>query len=141
MRESPAWIQAQSPAGFIRNAASVLCGSSSLEIAVSLITVLASSSSCRSTCTALVASRLVAREELTRRHQHLVRGLAPAAAPAHAVGDDAEHAARRSRVVHDQDLILLVGAVPLVKTGGGCESKAWGRGRGGDGGAVFHVVV
>jgi len=29
MRESPAWIQWQSPAGLIRNAATVLCGSCS----------------------------------------------------------------------------------------------------------------
>ena len=37
MRESPACTQLQSPPGLIKNAASVLCGSCSAEIAVSLI--------------------------------------------------------------------------------------------------------
>ena len=37
MRESPAWIQSQSRAGLMRKAATVLCGSSSAVIAVSLI--------------------------------------------------------------------------------------------------------
>ncbi|MCY1229302.1 hypothetical protein D9M72_416640 [compost metagenome] len=84
----------------------------------------------------VVALGAVAGEELARGHEHLVGRLAPAAAPAHAVGDDAEHAARRAGVAHQQHLVLLVGAIPLVEAGGGGESKALGHERWGARGAL-----
>ena len=66
----------------------------------------------------------VAREKLARGHQDLIGRLAPAAASAHAIGDDREHATRGTRMFEHEHLILLVGAVALVEAGGGGESKA-----------------
>ena len=86
--------ESQSRVGLIRNAAIVLCGSSSEVIAVSLIIRCASSTSCLSASAGVVAARRVALEQLLRGQQHLVGGLAAAALAAHAVG---QHAHARSR--------------------------------------------
>ena len=48
MRESPAWTKSHSRVGLIMKAATVLCGSSSEVIAVSLIIRCASRTSCLS---------------------------------------------------------------------------------------------
>ena len=55
-RESPAWIRSHSRDGLMRKAATVLCGSSSEVIAVSLIIKCASITSCLSA--SLASSRL-----------------------------------------------------------------------------------
>ena len=56
----------------------------------------------------------------------MVRGLAAAALAAHAVGDDAQHAAALARMGDDLDLILLVQTIAAMDAGGGAEAKAWG---------------
>ena len=115
MRESPAWTKSHSRVGLIRNAAIVLCGSSSEVIAVSLIIRCASSTSCLQRLGRIVAARRIALEELLRRQQHLVGRLAAAALAAHAVGEDAHQAARHAGVGKHLDLVLLVGPVAAVK--------------------------
>src|SRR5689334_5145917 len=72
----------------------------------------------------LVPAWLVAGEELARRHQDLIGRFAAAAAPAHSVGNDTENATRHAWVGGDHDLVLLIGAIPLVEAGSGSESKA-----------------
>ena len=56
MRESPECAQWQSPPALMTNAATVLCGSSSAEMAVSLITTWAS----RATCISIAAASSLA---------------------------------------------------------------------------------
>ncbi len=131
MRESPACTQWQSPAGLIRKAAIVLCGSCSAEMAVSLITRCDSCTICLSRIAGVVVVGRVALEQLLGRQHHLVGGLAAAAAAAHAVGHHRQHAAAGPRVRNQRDLVLLVFAVTLVDAGGRGESVAFAHAAGG----------
>ena len=65
----------------------------------------------------VVAVRRIALEQLLRREDDLVGGLAAAALAAHAVGEDAHDAARHARVRKDLDLVLLIGPVTAVDAG------------------------
>src|SRR6218665_2168102 len=64
----------------------------------------------------------VALEQLPRCHHHLVGGFAPAAAPAHAIGDHRQHAALVPRVGDLCHLVLLMFPVTFVDGGGGGQS-------------------
>ena len=57
----------------------------------------------------------------------LVRCLATAAAPAHAISHDAEHTTGNARVTEQGNLVLLIVAVSLVNTGGGSDSITFGH--------------
>ena len=117
-----------SRAGPIRNAAIVLCGSSSAVIAVSLIIRCASMHELlqhlgrRRPCSGAKRSKSWLAGE-----DHLVGRLAAAALAAHAVGQHRQRAAGHARVHDDLDLVLLVGAVAAVHAGGGGEAIACGR--------------
>ena len=63
-------------------------------------------------------------EQLPGGEHHLVGRLAAPAAPAHAIGDHRQQAARRARMLQQRKLVLLVFPVSLVDAGGGGESKA-----------------
>ncbi|MOA35716.1 hypothetical protein D3C78_1571880 [compost metagenome] len=65
----------------------------------------------------VVIDGVVALEQLLAGEHDLVRGLAPAAAPAHAVRDHAQYAAMDARVGKQQDLVLLIGSVATVDAG------------------------
>ncbi|MPN27518.1 hypothetical protein SDC9_174952 [bioreactor metagenome] len=77
---------------------------------------------------AVVGFGRVALEQLLRGHQHLVRRLAPAAAPAHAICNNAKHAAVEPGVRQQCNPVLLVLPISLVDPGGGCQSKGFGHG-------------
>ena len=81
----------------------------------------------------------VALEQLPRCHHDLVRGLAPPAAPAHAVGDHAQNAAVEPLVGDQSHLVLLVFPVPLVDAGGCDEAKRFGHA--GDCGAPAQTLA
>src|SRR5256885_6594245 len=75
--------------------------------------------------TTLFRSRLEALEQLARREHDLVGGLAPATAPAHAVGQHAQQAAVYIGVGHEHHLVLLVLPVTAMDACGGLESVRW----------------
>ena len=64
-------------------------------------------------------------EQLAGREQNLVGSLASAASSAHAVGDDAEHAADDARMADQCHLVLLVVAVTLVDAGRCAKTKTF----------------
>ena len=67
-------------------------------------------------------------KQLPCRHHDLVRGLASATAPAHAIGNDAQHTAVMTLMGDEGDLILLVFTVTLVDASGRDEAKRFGHG-------------
>ena len=67
----------------------------------------------------VVSARRVTLEQLVRRQQHLVGGLAATALATHAVGQHSEQATRGAVVRDDLNLVLLVGAVAPMQAGGG----------------------
>lgn len=71
----------------------------------------------------------IPREQLARRQHDLFGRLATATAPAHAIGDNAEHATRCPGMTDDQDLVLLIGAIALVEARGNGESEAFNHWR------------
>ena len=75
----------------------------------------------------LVMARHIPFEQLARRHQDLIRRLAPAALATHPVGQYAEQTAGCSGVLHDRDLILLVGTVATMQAGAGAKAVSGGR--------------
>ena len=64
----------------------------------------------------LIVVGRVALEQLARRHHHLIRRFAPTTAPAHAIGQHAEHAAIEALVRYQRYLILLILTVSFVDT-------------------------
>ena len=71
----------------------------------------------------------ITRKQLARRQHDLFGRLATATAPAHAIGDNAEHTTRNPGMTDNQDLVLLIGAIALVEARGNGKSEAFGHWR------------
>ena len=76
----------------------------------------------------VIGRRVIALKQLFGRQHDLVRGLAPTASSAHAVGYHGEQATVDTRMLQQRDLVLLVFAVTLVDAGRGAEAIAGGHG-------------
>ena len=77
----------------------------------------------------IIAFWRIAVKKLLGRQHDLLGCFAPAAAPSHAVCNNAQHAAACPVMTEQLDLILLVVAVSFVDAGGSCDSITFGHWR------------